>query len=91
MTGGQRIETRESDGRGGRRAYSRAELSLLPPLFICCGAYLFVELGHAAPDGMQIFPGIWSGGVLLSQGFMIAAALKSRRDRVRRRKELFGE
>lgn len=91
MTGGQRIETPEPDGLGGRRAYSRAELSLLPPLFVCFGALLFVGLGHAPPDGMQIFAGVWTAGVLVFQGLMIAAALKSRRGRAKRRQDLFGE
>lgn len=91
MSGGQRIETREPDGLGGRRSYSRVELSILPPLSVGFGAYMFVLLAEGPPEGMHILMGIWTVGVLVTQGVMIVMALNRRQDRRKRREDLFGE
>lgn len=87
-TGGQQIRVR--DGLGGHNTYSRFEIAALPPLFIgLAGAFFLMDDG--TPEDVRYFVGLWIVGVLGTQVFLIAAALKRRGERKAKRKELFGE
>lgn len=90
MTGGQRLETREPDGQGGRRVYSRIELAVLPPALIGVAGFVFPTRGDPV-SAFQIYEGLLVVGLLVIQCVIVGVARRNRRERRKRREDLFGE
>lgn len=89
-TGGQIIDT--PDGLGGRRSYSRLQLALMPPFMIgVAGLVIYFGLDFEIPEGGAVYAGLWIVGLLVVQVVLIGIVRARRRDRQKKRTELFGE
>lgn len=89
-TGGQIVET--PDGLGGRRSYSRLQLAVMPPFMIGVGGLVFFGgLGDGIPPESLTVAGFWLVALLVVQIVLIGIVRARRRDRQKKRTELFGE
>lgn len=87
MSGGPEIPA----GLGRPRVHSRVKIAVAPALLIGLAGLASLAALGAPSTSVRVLEGLWIVSGLGTQGFMIAAAARRRRERKVRSKDLFGE